>query len=87
MSLVRMVKNHLHRLGMLYVKWVCRREYVGQVSGAINERPIELAFVFRHLRDCRPGRILDVGTGMTSLPHLLRTCGYHVTAIDNIRDY
>ena len=31
--------------------------------------------------------VLDVGTGLTALPSLLRTCGYVVTAIDNMSDY
>ena len=31
--------------------------------------------------------MLDVGTGTTAWPHLLRNCGYVVTAIDNIRDH
>jgi len=34
-----------------------------------------------------PRTILDVGTGKTALPHLMRNCGFIVTAIDNIRDY
>jgi SAM-dependent methyltransferase len=34
-----------------------------------------------------PKRILDVGTGLTALPHSMRSCGFHVTAIDNIKDY
>jgi 2-polyprenyl-3-methyl-5-hydroxy-6-metoxy-1,4-benzoquinol methylase len=31
--------------------------------------------------------VLDVGTGDTALPHLLRSCGCHVTAIDNVADF
>jgi 2-polyprenyl-3-methyl-5-hydroxy-6-metoxy-1,4-benzoquinol methylase len=31
--------------------------------------------------------VLDVGTGTTALPHLMRNCGFLVTAIDNIHDY
>ena len=35
----------------------------------------------------RPKTVLDVGTGTTSWPHLLRNCGFVTTAIDNVRDY
>ena len=31
--------------------------------------------------------MLDVGTGDCALPSLLRTCGFVVAAIDNVRDY
>jgi 2-polyprenyl-3-methyl-5-hydroxy-6-metoxy-1,4-benzoquinol methylase len=31
--------------------------------------------------------VLDVGTGPTVWPHLLRNCGYLVTPVDNVRDY
>jgi SAM-dependent methyltransferase len=41
----------------------------------------------QHLSTSTPIKVLDVGTGTTALPHLLRNCGYLVTSIDNIRDY
>jgi len=31
--------------------------------------------------------ILDVGTGITALPHLMSNCGFNVTATDNVKDY
>jgi 2-polyprenyl-3-methyl-5-hydroxy-6-metoxy-1,4-benzoquinol methylase len=34
-----------------------------------------------------PKSILDVGTGTTALPHLIRGCGFVVTATDNVREY
>ena len=52
-----------------------------------NERAIEYAFVFRQLAREYPASVLDVGTGVTALPHLIANCGFRVTAIDNIRDY
>ena len=52
-----------------------------------NERPVEYAFVFKTIARHYPKRILDVGTGITALPHLIANCGLRVTAIDNIRDY
>jgi len=34
-----------------------------------------------------PTKILDIGTGTTALPHLMRGCGAIVSASDNITDY
>ena len=87
MSIFEFLKPPVRRLGMAYVKRLCAEEYKSQAVGLINERPIEFAFVFRHLVAGWPSRILDVGTGTTSLPHLMRNCGFHVTATDNIKDY
>lgn len=75
--------------------WVGRRfsersaqwAYEKQRFTEVNERSIEYAFVFRAVRQCSPASVLDVGTGTTALPALLRTCGPVVTAIDNVRDY
>jgi 2-polyprenyl-3-methyl-5-hydroxy-6-metoxy-1,4-benzoquinol methylase len=53
----------------------------------LNERPVELGFVFRKLGELYPRTVLDVGTGTTALPHVMRTCGCVVTATDNVRDY
>ena len=65
----------------------CRREYQQQDFRWVNERAIEYGFLFNVLTRIVVRDILDVGTGTTALPHLLRTCGYVVTAMDNIRDY
>jgi SAM-dependent methyltransferase len=53
----------------------------------VNERPLEYRFVFDVATRVAPTTVLDVGTGKTSLPHLLWICGYEVTAIDNVSDY
>jgi len=53
----------------------------------INERPIEYGFAFKWLSRLSPKKILDVGTGTSAFPHLLRNCGFHVTAVDKIDDY
>jgi SAM-dependent methyltransferase len=53
----------------------------------VNERPVEYRFALEHLSDSSVVKVLDVGTGTTAWPHLLRTCGYVVTSIDNVRDY
>jgi SAM-dependent methyltransferase len=64
-----------------------RQEFEKQRFNRLNERPVEFAFVFRAIARFAPKTILDVGTGKTSLPHLMRTCGPLVTATDNVRDY
>jgi len=79
----RIVKSLLNR----YPQWVCKREFESQAFERFNERPVEFGFVFRKLGSIYPRKILDVGTGTTALPHLMRNCGFLVTAIDNIRDY
>ena len=53
----------------------------------MSERSIEYRFVFETLTEEWPRTVLDIGTGLTALPSLIRTCGFLVTAIDNIQDY
>lgn len=81
------VRAAIHRLGLGYAAWVCRSEYRNQPFLRLNERPVEYAFVFRQLARLHPRAVLDVGSGSTALPHVLRTCGAVVTAIDNVRDF
>jgi len=80
------VRALVHRFGSRYWNEMCRREYQSQ-DWKINERPIEFRFIFDQLSQLSPRSVLDVGTGTTALPHVLRTCGYLVTAMDNVRDY
>jgi 2-polyprenyl-3-methyl-5-hydroxy-6-metoxy-1,4-benzoquinol methylase len=87
MSIVGIVSKALDRLGASYLRRVCAREFRQQTYTGTNERPLEYAFLFREIAACWPTSILDVGTGTTALPHLLRTCGFLVTASDNTRDY
>jgi SAM-dependent methyltransferase len=77
----------LRKLLNLIPSWICKREFQRQAFFRFNERPVEFAFVFKHLARIYPRKILDVGTGTTALPHLMQNCGYLVTAIDNIKDY
>ncbi len=87
MALLSYPKRLMHRLGNLYAREICRREFLAQEFLGINERPVEYRFVFEQLTQAFPKTVLDVGTGRTALPQLMRTCGFLVTAIDNIRDY
>jgi SAM-dependent methyltransferase len=68
-------------------RWVLRREFEQQTFTRFNERPIELSFVFRQLARHYPRKILDVGTGTSALPSMMRRCGFLVTATDNVKDY
>jgi len=81
------LKATIHRLGRWYLGQILESEAESQKARAINERPIELAFLFQALSDLRPARVLDVGPGTSPLPAVLHGCGCHVTAIDNISDY
>tara|TARA_B110000285_G_scaffold235135_1_gene315056 strand:+ start:1616 stop:2320 length:705 start_codon:yes stop_codon:yes gene_type:complete len=74
-------------LGQKYINELVQAEYNDQSYLAFNERPVEFSFVFKQLATFCPPNILDVGTGKTALPHLMRNCGFKVTAIDNVRDY
>jgi len=88
MSVVtQMAKRLVHRFGRWYIRLMVEEEYQSSTFRCINERPVEYSFLFRQLARFFPKAVLDVGTGMTALPHLLRTCGCLVTAVDNIRDY
>lgn len=82
-----MIKRWADRIGLSYASFLARYEHSAQQFLPVNERPVEYRFVFQHLTHACPRSVLDVGTGMTALPHLMRSCGYLVTAIDNIRAY
>ena len=71
---------------MQLTREICRSEYEYQPL-LRNERPIEYRFLFESLSKTSPFSVLDIGIGTTALPHLLRTCGFIVTAIDNVVDY
>jgi 2-polyprenyl-3-methyl-5-hydroxy-6-metoxy-1,4-benzoquinol methylase len=75
------------RAGHSYIRRVCSAESASQKFTHHNERPIEYRFALECLARLRPRTVLDVGTGTTAWPHLLRNCGFVVTAIDNVRDY
>ena len=87
---MKTLKRLAHWLGRSYCKEVCRREYEdrGNRRGEhINERRIEYRFALQCLARTCPATVLDVGTGTTAFPSVLATCGFAVTAIDNVTDY
>jgi len=74
-------------VGSMGCRSVCRLEYRLQRFTHVSERLMEYRFVFQALQSTWPRTVLDVGTGTTALPSILRTCGFEVTAIDNIDKY
>jgi SAM-dependent methyltransferase len=64
-----------------------KREYQEQRYIAFNERPVEYQFVFRAIARYCPIHLLDIGTGKSAFPSLVRQCGLIVTATDNILDF
>lgn len=86
-QMVRIARQAVKSLLNRYLRWICRREFESQAFKRFNERPIEFGVVFRKLGEVYPRTVLDVGSGTTALPHLMRNCGCLVTATDNVRDY
>jgi 2-polyprenyl-3-methyl-5-hydroxy-6-metoxy-1,4-benzoquinol methylase len=85
---------HLIRLKLIRLVLIdyLHKIYLKSLSGSLhncepNERVVEYGFVFKSLLNDNIKKVLDVGTGLTALPHVLDTCGFQVTAIDNIDDY
>jgi SAM-dependent methyltransferase len=76
-----------HRVAQLVVGRLVAPDSHSRNGVRVNERPVEYRFVFDVATRVAPTSVLDVGTGKTSLPHLLWVCGYEVTAIDNVSDY
>ncbi|MCD4664227.1 MAG: class I SAM-dependent methyltransferase [Bacteroidales bacterium] len=85
--MVRNIKLKIKRLIDGYIRRTCKDEYENPTFQRKNERAVEFSFVFKHLSRICPDNILDVGTGITALPHLIANCGFKVTAVDNIKDY
>lgn len=82
-----MLTATLRRAALWPAAQIARRDFESQSFKRYNERPIEFGFVFRALGTYAPKEVLDVGTGTTALPHLMRNCGPMVWATDNATDY
>lgn len=80
-------KSWLRKAGNAYINALCKREFTSQVFDGHNERPVEYRYVFEQITRHCPRHVLDVGTGKSALPQLIRNCGCLVTAIDNVHDY
>jgi SAM-dependent methyltransferase len=86
MSLKASLLQTLVKISCIPLRILNKRVYLRQKT-SVNERAVEYKFVFDQIASKAPGRVLDVGTGITALPALIRNCGINVTAIDNVRDY
>lgn len=87
---IKIILNYINPIRMISVCYINHRnknEKLNPPFPTFNERPIEYRFVFEQISNHYPKRVLDVGTGVTSLPHLIANCGCSVTAVDNIKDY
>ncbi len=87
--LVRQIRktNPFKIIGKRFIDNLNLNELNNPIFTLHNERPIEYRFVFDNIIRYGPKKVLDVGTGVTALPHLIYNCGTRVLAIDNINDY
>ena len=83
----RLARNLYDTAAAWYLAPLLRREWMRSGDIGINERPIEYAFALRWLWRLCPASVLDVGTGKSSWPHLVASCGFHVTATDQKGSY
>jgi SAM-dependent methyltransferase len=79
--------NAYNFFGKVYLSPILNREQKKRPFPLINERSAEYSFALKHLRKLCTGKVLDIGSGKSSWPHLLSTCGYDVKAIDKIDGY
>jgi 2-polyprenyl-3-methyl-5-hydroxy-6-metoxy-1,4-benzoquinol methylase len=77
----------ISRIGDAYLRQRLEIECARQEFQGLNERATEFRFVFAQIAELAPTDVLDVGSGTTALPALIRSCGCRVEAIDNVRDY
>jgi len=85
--LKRAILHLIGEAGHTYVRAVNRRQYRTQAFVEVNERPAEYRFALEGLSEIAPTTVLDVGTGTSPWPALLRVCGYAVTATDQMTSY
>lgn len=83
----KILLNAYNNLGKIYLNPLLTVEQKKRPFPEINERPIEYSFSFKHLQHLCTGRVLDIGPGKSSWPHILSTCGFDVKAIDKIEGY
>jgi 2-polyprenyl-3-methyl-5-hydroxy-6-metoxy-1,4-benzoquinol methylase len=74
-------------IGAMYLNPILKLEQKKRPFPIINERATEYGFSFKHLQKLCTGKLLDIGTGKSSWPHILSTCGFEVTAIDKMDTY
>ena len=61
--MLKFIKSRVKAVLDVYPRWLVRWEYEHQAFTRFNERPVEMAFLFRQLAALYPRTVLDVGTG------------------------
>jgi SAM-dependent methyltransferase len=82
-----MIWHLLGPFGRAYTRRFLKNTFSNQSFRRTNERPVEYAFAFSWLNRAQPRTVLDVGSGRSALPSMLRSCGFIVTAIDSVTNY
>ncbi len=80
---IQITQTQFEALGKKYCQQICEVEHKILKDKRRNERAIEYQFVFKNLVEMYPSTVLDVGSGMSSLPHLIGLGGFEVDSIDN----
>lgn len=74
-------------IGAKYLSPILKLEERVRPFPVINERATEYSFTLKHMQKLCSGKVLDIGPGKSSWPHLMSTCGFNVKAIDKIDEY
>jgi SAM-dependent methyltransferase len=71
----------------LYLSPLLEREWRYPPIPELREYVFQFEFAMRAVARHMPRELLDAGSGVSSWPHLLASCGIRVTATDEIRGY
>jgi SAM-dependent methyltransferase len=71
----------------LYLAPLLKREWRTPPIPELREYVFQFEFAMRAVARHMPRELLDAGSGMSSWPHLLASCGIKVTATDEMRSY
>ena len=71
----------------LYLGPMLRREWQHPPIPELREYVFQFEFAMRAVARHMPREVLDAGSGVSSWPHLLASCGIRVTATDEMRSY
>ncbi len=74
-------------IGAKYLNPILKLEQKKRPFPKINERATEYSFTLKHMQKLCTGKVLDIGSGKSSWPHLMSTCGFNVKAIDKMDGY
>lgn len=57
-----------------------------ETTMSVNERCVEYSYIFQQIAKHGPKNVMDMGTGKTALPALIKACGINVLAVDKDAD-